>query len=76
MAYPFGGRGEINQREIDVVKGLGLKTAVTTRNGNIYPEHKNFLESLPRIMLTEDFRVKDIGRIRRMRIAIQSEFLL
>ena len=69
IAYSFGGRSEINQREINVVKGLGLKTAVTTRNGNIYPEHKNFLESLPRIMLTEGFKVEDIGRIRRMRIA-------
>ena len=69
IAYPFGSQSEINQREIDLVKSLNLKTAVTTRDGNIYLQHFNFLESLPRIMLTEKFKIQDIGRVKRSRIA-------
>ena len=69
LAYPFGGPLEINHREIAIVKSLNLKTAVTTRNGNIFLEHKNFIESLPRIMLTEKFNIQDIGRIKRRRVA-------
>jgi peptidoglycan/xylan/chitin deacetylase (PgdA/CDA1 family) len=69
LAYPFGGHSEINHREIEIVKSLNLKTAVTTRNGNIFLEHKNFIESLPRIMLTEKFKIQDIGRIKRRRVA-------
>jgi peptidoglycan/xylan/chitin deacetylase (PgdA/CDA1 family) len=69
LAYPFGGASEINYREIEIVKSLNLKTAVTTRNGNIFLKHSNFLESLPRIMLTEQFKIRDIGRVKRRRIA-------
>jgi len=68
FAYPFGSRAEVGKREFDIVKGLGLKTATTTRRGTIYPEHKNFLECLPRIMLIENFDIKTIGNIRKHRI--------
>ena len=68
FAYPFGSRVEIGQREFDIVKSLGFKTTTTTRRGTIYKEHKNHLECLPRIMLTEDFDLKTIGNIRRQRI--------
>ncbi len=69
FAYPFGGVNEVGTREFNLIKSLGLKTAVTTRVGGIYPEHKDFPELLPRIMLTEDFKVRDIGRVRRKRVA-------
>ena len=69
LAYPFGGISEINQREIELVKSLNLKTAVTTRNGNIFLQHKFFLESLPRIMLTEKFKTNDIGKVKRRRVS-------
>lgn len=68
FAYPFGSRVEIGQREFDVVKNLGFKTTTTTRRGTIYNEHKNYLECLPRIMLTENFDLKEIGKIRRKRV--------
>lgn len=68
FAYPFGDKNTTTQREFEIVKKLGLKTAVTTRYGNVYKEHKNHLNKLPRIMLVENFDLKDIGKIRRKRI--------
>ncbi len=68
FAYPFGSSNEIEQREFDIVKSLGFKTVTTTRNGNIYPEHINYLECLPRFMLTEDYKIDNIGRIRRKKL--------
>jgi peptidoglycan/xylan/chitin deacetylase (PgdA/CDA1 family) len=68
FAYPFGDSNAVGKREFEIVKKLGLKTATTTRNGNIFNEHRNYLECLPRIMLTENFRIKEIGRLRKKRI--------
>lgn len=67
FAYPYGSDFEIGQREIDIASGLGIRTACTTRIGNIYPKHKNHLFSLPRIMLTEESRIFDLSKIRRKR---------
>lgn len=68
FAYPFGSRVEVGRREFDLVKSLGFKTATTTRRGTIYPEHKNHLECLPRVMLTEGFDIASVGNIRRQRV--------
>lgn len=68
FAYPFGSKHEVNKREFDIVKKFGFKTMTTTRNGNIYKEHKKFLECLPRLMLKENFNIKNIGRIRRKKV--------
>lgn len=68
FAYPFGSSNEIGQREFDIVKSLGFKTTTTTRRGTIYQEHVNHLECLPRIMLTEEFKMRDIGKIRKNKI--------
>lgn len=35
-----------------MVKNAGFKTATTTRIGNIFPEHKDHLECLPRIPIS------------------------
>lgn len=68
FAYPFGSKVEIGRREFDIVKSLEFKTTTTTRRGTIHKEHKNHLECLPRVMLTEDFDLKTIGNIRRKRV--------
>ncbi|CCF80699.1 hypothetical protein HBZS_111480 [Helicobacter bizzozeronii CCUG 35545] len=52
-----------------MVQELGLKSAVTTRRGTLYPEHKDFLTCLPRVMLEENFRPHEIWRLRKHRIA-------
>jgi hypothetical protein len=36
------------------------KNGISKKRGNIYKEHKDYLECLPRIMLTENFEIKRI----------------
>ena len=55
----MGGEGEAGTREFNVVKDLGFKSATTTRWGNIFKRHKNFLYCLPRIPLTNSFTWED-----------------
>jgi peptidoglycan/xylan/chitin deacetylase (PgdA/CDA1 family) len=68
FAYPFGSHLEAGDREFNIVKELGFKTATTARRGTIYYEHANYLYCLPRIMLVENFKVEDIGRLRGRRV--------
>lgn len=48
FSYPFG-KNESGFREFAVVKEFGFKTAVTTRFTNVFPEHRDHMECLPRI---------------------------
>jgi len=69
FAYPFGTKNEVGKKETEIVKELNFKTVTTTRRGNIYLEHKNVVNCcLPRIMLTENFKITDIGKIRKRRL--------
>jgi len=49
FAYPFGKKVEASVREFDAVKVLGFKTAVTTRIGNVFGGHREFMTAIPRI---------------------------
>lgn len=51
FAYPYGGRNACSYREFELLQKLNFKTATTTRFGNIFKEHANFLHALPRIPL-------------------------
>jgi peptidoglycan/xylan/chitin deacetylase (PgdA/CDA1 family) len=62
FAYPYGSSMEIGLRETNILKKLNLKTATTTRSGNIFSNHKNFLECLPRVYLTEKFKITDLSK--------------
>jgi len=68
FSYPFGSQREVGRRECDIVKNLGFKTATTTRCGNIFKEHDKYLECLPRIMLTENYRIKYFNMVRKNKI--------
>ena len=75
FAYPFGHERACGDREAKVCRDVGFKTAVTTRNGALFPEHAEHLHALPRIHLAwEDtpstLRCKVDGVYR----AIQSRF--
>lgn len=70
FAYPFGSMTEIGRKECDIVKSLGYKTCTITRSGNIFPEHRNYLECLPRVMFTENFNIKDVGIVKRNKVVI------
>lgn len=51
FAYPFGKATEASLREFETAEKLGFKTAVTTRIGNVFPAHQQYLTSLPRISI-------------------------
>ncbi len=53
-AYPFGHSGACGEREAEISRSLGFRTAVTTRAGTIFPEHRHHLHALPRVCLTAD----------------------
>jgi len=56
FAYPHGHRAEAGPREFQIAADLGFKTAVTTRPGVIFAEHRDYLMALPRIMLDGEFQ--------------------
>jgi hypothetical protein len=51
FAYPFGSRIAVGAREFRLVKGMGFKTATTTRAANVFAAHRDHLECLPRIAI-------------------------
>jgi peptidoglycan/xylan/chitin deacetylase (PgdA/CDA1 family) len=51
LSYPVGDRASAGPREFRIAAELGFKTAVTTRPGVIFPEHRHHLTALPRISL-------------------------
>ena len=55
FAYPFGGRNAVGQREFALARQCSFKTAVTTRNANLFPNHAGHLESLPRLSLSGNY---------------------
>ena len=65
IAYPFGDRTAAGPREFAIARELGFKTAVTTRPGVLFPEHRDHLTALPRITLNGD-----VQRVRHLDVLI------
>ena len=51
LSYPVGDPTSAGPREFRIASELGFLTAVTTRPGMIFPEHRDHLTALPRISL-------------------------
>ena len=51
LSYPVGDRTSAGAREFRIAAELGFRTAVTTRPGVIFPEHRHHLTALPRVSL-------------------------
>ncbi len=56
FSYPLGGPLSCGQREFDMARDLGFKTAVTTRPGGLYPHHLQTPTALPRVSLNGYFQ--------------------
>jgi len=56
FAFPVGDKGSAGSREFHLARELGFKTAVTTRPGVLYPEHREYLTALPRVSLNGHFQ--------------------
>lgn len=60
FAYPFGSKNEIKVREVSLLSASEFKTAVTTREGNVFSSHIRHLHSLPRIYIGPKTNLTDI----------------
>jgi peptidoglycan/xylan/chitin deacetylase (PgdA/CDA1 family) len=56
LAYPVGDPTSAGPREFAIAAELGLATAVTTRPGVIFADHRDHLTALPRISMNGDFQ--------------------
>jgi peptidoglycan/xylan/chitin deacetylase (PgdA/CDA1 family) len=54
FAYPYGERSNFGPREITLTARAGFVTAVMNAAGNIFPQHRHHLMSLPRCGLGGD----------------------
>lgn len=70
FAYPFGSANEVGENEYKTVKNIKLKTSTTTRRGNIHLQHATCLYALPRVMLTENFDLKDIALPTKKKVVV------
>jgi peptidoglycan/xylan/chitin deacetylase (PgdA/CDA1 family) len=56
LSYPVGDRTSAGPREFAIARELGFATAVTTRPGVLFPEHREHLTALPRISLNGEYQ--------------------
>ena len=56
FSYPLGGPLSAGQREFDLARELGFKSAVTTRPGGLYARHAKAPHALPRVSLNGYFQ--------------------
>jgi peptidoglycan/xylan/chitin deacetylase (PgdA/CDA1 family) len=56
LAYPVGDATSAGPREFRIAAELGFKTAVTTRPGVLFREHRDHLMALPRISVNGEFQ--------------------
>ena len=56
FSYPVGDGSAAGPREFALARELGFKTAVTTRPGVLFPEHRDHLMALPRLSLNGEFQ--------------------
>lgn len=74
-AYPFGHSGACGEREAEISRLVGFRTAVTTRPGMIFPEHRAHLHALPRVCLTRSETASTLhGKLNGLSRAMDSRF--
>jgi peptidoglycan/xylan/chitin deacetylase (PgdA/CDA1 family) len=56
FSYPVGDPTSAGAREFAIAREVGFKTAVTTRPGVLFSEHRDHLTALPRISLNGEFQ--------------------
>lgn len=56
FAYPVGDPGSAGARDFAICRDLGFASAVTTRPGMIFPEHRDHLLALPRLSVNGNWQ--------------------
>ena len=65
FAFPYGGRNAAGPRDFNLVQNLGYKLAVTTRPGQLFPDHRSYLTALPRVSLNGLFQKRRYAELLR-----------
>ncbi len=63
FSYPYGNEASAGERDFQLANSLGLKTAVTTRKGVLFPEHSNHMMALPRLSLNGDYQSLEMNEV-------------
>ena len=63
FSYPFGDPTSAGPREFAIAGALGFKTAVTTRPGVLFAEHRDHLMALPRVSLNGEYQQRRYVRV-------------
>lgn len=56
FAFPYGDPGSAGARDFALAHKAGFVTAVTTRKGMLFADHKQHLTALPRVSLNGDYQ--------------------
>ena len=56
FSYPYGCESSAGAREFSLAREVGFKTAVTTRKGVTFSEHRDHLTALPRISINGEYQ--------------------
>jgi peptidoglycan/xylan/chitin deacetylase (PgdA/CDA1 family) len=56
FAFPYGDPSSAGSRDFALARAAGFKTAVTTRKGMLFSEHRRHLTALPRVSLSGDYQ--------------------
>jgi len=56
FCFPVGDRTSAGPRDFRMAGEFGFKTALTTRRGALYPEHRSHMTALPRISVNGDYQ--------------------
>ena len=56
FSFPYGDPGSAGPRDFALARQAGFKTAVTTRKGMLFDEHRRHLTALPRVSLSGEFQ--------------------
>lgn len=63
LAYPYGGRGSVGEREFEIARELGFLTAVTARQGVLREVDADRLTALPRLSVLGGFSARRYLRV-------------
>ncbi len=63
LAYPVGDPSSAGPREFKIAEELGFASAVTTRPGMIFPQHRTQLMALPRLSINGNWQSLDVVEI-------------
>ena len=56
FAFPYGDPGSAGARDFALAGKAGFLTAVTTRKGMVFPDHREHLTALPRVSLNGEYQ--------------------